>query len=299
MAYLTPTKTRLEKVNGGNITIKEVIISDTLTAPKDIASWIKKGQPMKPRALLNNSTGKPSGITVHNTADIKTAADTNAAEQYCRATYNGNMAGVVVTFYVYKAEIWQLLKETERGWHAADGSTRRTGHDGKTKIGGNLDTISIEVIGNLPETEETAKKLIAYLLNKYSLSLNDVYTHNFWMHGIDKIKSGAPKNCPIYILPKWDKFVADIAKYMPNIPQPQITPQPKQKIYRVQIGAFGIKANADKYAAELKGKGYSVITALDGKIYRVQVGAFSVRANADKLAKELQSKGYKTIIKEA
>ena len=71
------------------------------------------------------------------------------------------------------------------------------------------------------------------------------------------------------------------------------------KIYRVQVGAFGVKANADKYAAELKGKGYSVITALDGKIYRVQVGAFSVRANADKLAKELQGKGYKTIIKEA
>ena len=35
-----------------------------------------------------------------------------------------------------------------------------------------------------------------------------------------------------------------------------------------------------------------------GKLYRVQVGAFSSKANAEKLAKELQSKGYSTIIKE-
>ena len=34
------------------------------------------------------------------------------------------------------------------------------------------------------------------------------------------------------------------------------------------------------------------------KIYRVQVGAFSSKANAEKLAKELKSKGYSAIIKE-
>lgn len=32
------------------------------------------------------------------------------------------------------------------------------------------------------------------------------------------------------------------------------------------------------------------------KLYRVQVGAFSVKANAEKLAEELKSKGYQTII---
>ena len=34
------------------------------------------------------------------------------------------------------------------------------------------------------------------------------------------------------------------------------------------------------------------------KIYRVQVGCFSVKANAEKLAKELNAKGYQTTIKE-
>ncbi len=34
----------------------------------------------------------------------------------------------------------------------------------------------------------------------------------------------------------------------------------------------------------------------DGKLYRVQVGAFAVKENADKLAKELKEKGYSTYI---
>lgn len=37
--------------------------------------------------------------------------------------------------------------------------------------------------------------------------------------------------------------------------------------------------------------------AASGKLYRVQVGAFSVKANAEKLAAELKAKGYSTIIK--
>lgn len=36
-----------------------------------------------------------------------------------------------------------------------------------------------------------------------------------------------------------------------------------------------------------------------GKLYRVQVGAFGVKANAERYAKEIQSKGYPTIIVEA
>lgn len=38
--------------------------------------------------------------------------------------------------------------------------------------------------------------------------------------------------------------------------------------------------------------------AQTGKLYRVQVGAFASKANAEKLAKELKAKGYSTIIKE-
>ena len=37
-------------------------------------------------------------------------------------------------------------------------------------------------------------------------------------------------------------------------------------------------------------------TATENKIYRVQVGAYKVKANAEKLQAELKSKGYNAII---
>lgn len=49
--------------------------------------------------------------------------------------------------------------------------------------------------------------------------------------------------------------------------------------------------------AGLKKKAASTETKTD-KLYRVQVGAFSNKANAEKLAAELKAKGYSTIIKQ-
>ena len=40
----------------------------------------------------------------------------------------------------------------------------------------------------------------------------------------------------------------------------------------------------------------STKTETAGKIYRVQVGAFKSKANAEKLVSELKSKGYQAII---
>ncbi|MBU5313040.1 N-acetylmuramoyl-L-alanine amidase [Tissierella carlieri] len=67
-------------------------------------------------------------------------------------------------------------------------------------------------------------------------------------------------------------------------------------LYKVQVGAFSVKANADNLANELKAKGYSPIVVTVGGLYKVQVGAFSVRANADALANELRAKGYDAIV---
>lgn len=186
--------------------INQKIIPDSLIATKNVASHIKKGQKMKPCKKLNDGTGKPKGITVHNTEDIKVASGTNAAEQYTRATYNGNMGGVVVHFYVWEREIWQNLNENERGWHAADGSTRKKSQrsDG-SKIGGNLDTIAIECIGNNAKSEDTTAKLVAHLCQKYGLNPEtDVYTHKYFY---------PKKNCPVYILPHWSTFLKNVKKY--------------------------------------------------------------------------------------
>nr|ADF97540.1 PlyM15 [uncultured phage] len=43
----------------------------------------------------------------------------------------------------------------------------------------------------------------------------------------------------------------------PNQPKPQSKPSNKGGLYKVQVGAFSDKSNADKLAADLKKKGYS------------------------------------------
>jgi N-acetylmuramoyl-L-alanine amidase len=65
----------------------------------------------------------------------------------------------------------------------------------------------------------------------------------------------------------------------------------KRDDWHKKIAEKQAKAFADFFGLKLK-------TAAPKTLYRVQVGAFSVKANAEKLANELKSKGYSAIIKE-
>ena len=63
-------------------------------------------------------------------------------------------------------------------------------------------------------------------------------------------------------------------------------------MYKIQIGAYRQKANAQKMVSKLKKAGIpgAIITA--GDLMKVQCGAFSVKANADKRLAEVKKKGF-------
>lgn len=73
--------------------------------------------------------------------------------------------------------------------------------------------------------------------------------------------------------------------------------------YRVQVGAFRIRANAENMRAEITslpdtiGAGYenAYIRTING-LFKVQVGAFSVRDNAVKVVNDLNAKGFDAYI---
>ncbi len=67
-------------------------------------------------------------------------------------------------------------------------------------------------------------------------------------------------------------------------------------LYRVQVGAFSIRENAQKLVYELKNRGYDAIIVEVGGLYKVQTGAFKERENADKLASQLKANGYDAIV---
>ncbi|MBQ3866515.1 MAG: N-acetylmuramoyl-L-alanine amidase [Clostridia bacterium] len=207
--FLTPDRVREIAAGGRRLTVRERLIPDGARSNKDQTAYCKKGDPVKPCRPLGGD-GRPRGVCIHNTGDISVSPGTDPAEQYSRAMWpNCNLKGVAVHFFVWHGVIWQNLSETEQGWHAGDGDSRRLTDSRGSRVGGNLDTIAIECIGRDRESEETAALLAAHLLSKYGLTLRELFTHHDFTPS---------KTCPLYILPHWDAFAAQVAAAMDGAP---------------------------------------------------------------------------------
>lgn len=218
---------------------------------------------------------KVIGVTVHNTDWISVASGTTPAEQYTRATVNGNMKDVRVHYYVDNVCVWQNLPLSLSGWHAADGSGN-----------GNRKTIAIECIMSSAynstdkKSEDNCARLAAALLKKYGLDINHLYTHTHWLNVRDG-KSGTVdylnttrnpyKMCPTYILTHWAEFKKKVQAYMNVGSSTPTTSSPKQ-LYRVrkswsdaksQIGAFSSLENAKKACKA----GYAVFDSNGKQVY--------------------------------
>ena len=298
MAFLIPdSEKNVDFYCDTSLIIKSKIIPDKAVASRSIAEWCLKGQPMKPNRLLGDN-GRPRGIVVHNTEPISVNPSTTPAEQYTRATYpNCNMSGVIVHYYVDSYCAWQNLKLSEQGWHAADGSSRRSGHKGASydKLGGNVDCIAVEIIG--PDSEENGAKLVAYLMYVFDLTINDVYSHNYFMYGEDKMKPGVRKNCPIYILNHWDKFLDLVSEKLTRLTKRvdfELTEFNKDSnsnveaddiLYVVNYGHFDRKYLAEKALVDVKKKfckdAFITSNTVNGvPDYRIQLGCFGSNQNA-------------------
>lgn len=262
MAYLKPDKT--SKWNG--LTVNEYLLT--------------KHNPNKIDMPWAAMPEKPIGITVHNTDWINVSSSTTPAEQYTRATYNGNMGSVRVHFYVDNKCAWQNLPLNLSSWHAADG-------DGD----GNRKTISIECImknstdSTSLKSEDNCAKLVAYLLNKYNMTVEkNLFTHSYWLNYVDGRRGDIDtmntmkrdgKNCPAYILPHWDNFKKKVQKELDKIQGKATTTETKEEkksLFRVrktwedaksQIGAYSSLENAKKACPE----GYSVFDENGKSLY--------------------------------
>ena len=272
MAILKPDKT----TTLGGVTVKEYLLTKHNPHHIDMPSV--------------SMEGKIIGVTIHNTDWISVANGTTPAEQYTRATVNGNMNDVRVHYYCDNICAWQNLPLTLSGWHAADGSGN-----------GNRRTIAIECIMSSAyndrdkKSEDNCAKLAAALLKKYNLSIDHLYTHTHWLNVRDG-KSGSVdylntarnpyKTCPLYILPHWSAFKAKVQAYMKSGTSVSTNPTTKQ-LYRVrkswsdaksQIGAFASLDNAKKACKS----GYSVFDANGNVVYPT-----TAKKSVDAIAREV------------
>lgn len=136
-------------------------------------------------------------IVVHNNANLKSTARNERSwlinvNNIPKPRPDGKPGtGASWNLTVDDIETIEAIPINEVSWSAGDGGQGR----------GNLHGISIEICekGGL-KAEKRAIELIAYLMVVYAIPLSEVLPHKFF--------SG--KICPRIILPRWNKFIADI-----------------------------------------------------------------------------------------
>jgi N-acetylmuramoyl-L-alanine amidase CwlA len=238
MATLTADKTYT--ING--VTVKDYLLTEH--NPNSIS-------------LPSKRMGTLAGVTIHNTDTIKVSG-TTMSEQYTRATVNGNMDTVRVHYYVDGTEAWHNLPDTWQSWHAG----QKGKADANGSAVGNQQTISIECImggtTGYEAAEDNAARLAAYLLQTNGLTIDNLYTHNYWCNvrngktgTVDELNllNDGYKGCPVYIRPHWAEFKAKVQEYMTALSAASTAESQK---YYVQVGAFASKANAEAYLAKVK-----------------------------------------------
>ena len=197
-----------------------------------IQDFIPKGSRNRPAYKL-----AVKYITIHDTANTQVRANAKNHAAYLKGS---TAAGIPSSwhFTVDDKMIYQHLPLTENGWHCGDG----------TNGPGNRTSIGIEICensdGGRKQAEENAAWLTAKLLKDYGLKTTAVKQHYNW--------SG--KNCPRVLRGRvggWAGFLEAVELQL----NPKIS-VPSGSIYRVQVGAYSVKANAEAAIKRAQAAGF-------------------------------------------
>ena len=85
--------------------------------------------------------------------------------------------------------------------------------------------------------------------------------------------------------------------------EPKKTSEENRVLYRIQIGAFKLKSNAESYVEYVKRRGFDAFykedSSGDGIIYRIQAGAFENKSYAQEHLRQLRESGIEGFIYES
>lgn len=229
----------------------------------------------------------PKGFVMHNTAGPSSA-------QQEAAYMIGRNAEGSMHYYVDENEAVQTLPADRNAWHASDGGN---GYANRNLIG-------IEICRSSPNDaafnaatfarcEENACWLAAKLCVDLGIAPSD--------QTIRWHKEFAATACPYRSAQKGGRgrIISMVQKYyneMKGGTSSGSAPAASSARYKVQIGAFKEKANADALAAKARATGFSTYIAQGGGVYKVQIGAFDNEANAKALGDKARAAGFEGYI---
>lgn len=181
---------------------------------------------------------KPEYLTIHSTGNLKSTAQ-NERDNLNRTTNTSTTGFHIIVDELQAIECIPLNKVA---YHAGDGANGP----------GNSRSIGLEICesGNRIKTIENAVEVIAKTLHERSWGIDKLKRHFDW--------SG--KNCPsILNYDNWKGWAELKTKVQAHLNLLNYTNIETNKLYRVQVGAYSIKANAEKLLNDLKLAGFNGI----------------------------------------
>jgi len=219
----------------------------------------KAGRTIIPKGIMVHSTGANNpnlkryvgpddGLLGKNQYGNHWNQNTPDGRQVCVHAFIGKLADGSIATY-------QTLPWNIRGWHCGSGSNG-SGNDTHISFEICEDGLTDTAYFNKVYTE--AVELCVYLCKQYGLTDKDIICHS------EGYKLGIASNHGdvMHWFPKhgksMDTFRADVKAGLmtTEAPAPVTSTAPK-KYYRVQVGAYSVKANADAMLAKLKAAGFT------------------------------------------
>lgn len=104
----------------------------------------------------------------------------------------------------------------------------------------------------------------------------------------------ANKSCPgNYLFKKHSDIVSAVNSQLKSTGSTKPT---SDVLYRVQVGAYKNKANADAQLKKVKAAGFDTYMVTVDGLYKIQVGAYKQKANANSMMAKLKAKGFDAFI---
>jgi glycerophosphoryl diester phosphodiesterase len=195
----------------------------------------------------------------------------------------------------YDGKIGMYVEEKDRSWCSSNAS-----NDNRA--------VTIEVASDTKHPYTVNDKAYAALLDLvtdickrngikkliWSTSKNDRVNHlngcNMTVH-----RDYANKSCPgDYLYNRHGEIAAEVNKRLGS--DSKTTSENTSTLYRVQVGAFSKKTNADTMLAKVKAAEFDTYMVQVDNLYKIQVGAYSKKENADAMLTKIKAAGFDAFI---
>lgn len=208
----------------------------------------KVGQKIKPKGIMVHSTGANNpylrryigpddGLLGENQYNNHWNQLRPGGKQVCAHAFIGKLKNGSIASY-------QTLPWEHRGWHA--GGDANDSHIGFEICEDNLSDSSY-----FSAVYKEATELCAHLCKLYGLTENDIIGHYEGYQKKIASNHGDPRHWFSRHGKSMDSFRGDVKKLL-TVPESET-----KKLYKVQVGAYSVKSNADAMLAKVKAAGFT------------------------------------------